>query len=162
MAGIRGLDLSKNLLPSWDTVALIASELPALETLAVKYIDWFFVMSSATYLFLNSYNRLCMPADASLFETAFSRLRELQITSTLTTWAEVRRLVSLMPSLRVLEVGYNRLHSLGPLGSDSLPDDTRLEVLNLDGNWLCRWSELCQALEWFTGYAISSVIRTSR
>ena len=34
--GIRGLDLSKSLLPSWDVVALIVDELPILETLSVK------------------------------------------------------------------------------------------------------------------------------
>ena len=33
---IRGLDLSMNLLPSWDVVALISSELPSLERLALK------------------------------------------------------------------------------------------------------------------------------
>lgn len=33
---IRGLDLSMNLLPSWDDVALISSELPSLERLALK------------------------------------------------------------------------------------------------------------------------------
>lgn len=35
--GIRGLDLSKNLLPSWDVVASIVEELPVLEAIALKY-----------------------------------------------------------------------------------------------------------------------------
>lgn len=34
--GIRGLDLSKNLLPSWDVIAAITSELPNLQRLALK------------------------------------------------------------------------------------------------------------------------------
>ena len=34
--GIRGLDLSKNLFPSWDVVTLIVAELPQLERLALK------------------------------------------------------------------------------------------------------------------------------
>lgn len=35
-AGVRGLDLSKNLLPSWEVVALIVTELDHLERLALK------------------------------------------------------------------------------------------------------------------------------
>lgn len=33
---VRGVDLSSNLLPSWDVVALIVTELPLLERLALK------------------------------------------------------------------------------------------------------------------------------
>jgi hypothetical protein len=33
---IQGLDLSSSLLPSWEEVALIAKELPALQRLALK------------------------------------------------------------------------------------------------------------------------------
>lgn len=35
-ADVQGLDLTKNLLPTWDTVALIAKELVFLERLALK------------------------------------------------------------------------------------------------------------------------------
>jgi tubulin-specific chaperone E len=34
---VRGIDLSSNLLPSWDVVTLIAAELPMLQRLALKY-----------------------------------------------------------------------------------------------------------------------------
>ena len=34
--GIRGLDLTKSLIPSWDTIAEITRELPLLERLALK------------------------------------------------------------------------------------------------------------------------------
>lgn len=34
--GIRGLDLSKNLIPSWDTVADITIEMPNLRSLRLK------------------------------------------------------------------------------------------------------------------------------
>ena len=36
LADIRGLDLSKCLIPSWDVVADIAAELPNLQRLALK------------------------------------------------------------------------------------------------------------------------------
>jgi hypothetical protein len=35
---IKGVDLSYNLIPSWDIVARIATELPSLERLAMKYV----------------------------------------------------------------------------------------------------------------------------
>ena len=34
--GVRGLDLTRSLIPSWDTVAEITRELPLLERLALK------------------------------------------------------------------------------------------------------------------------------
>jgi hypothetical protein len=37
-ADVRGVDLSANILPSWDMVALIAIELPLLERLALKCV----------------------------------------------------------------------------------------------------------------------------
>lgn len=37
VAGVKTLDLSYSLIPSWDVVALIADELPQLERLALKY-----------------------------------------------------------------------------------------------------------------------------
>jgi hypothetical protein len=35
---VRGVDLSYSLIPSWDVVALIVIELPALERLFLKYV----------------------------------------------------------------------------------------------------------------------------
>lgn len=37
ISGVRTLDLSYSLIPSWDIVVLIADELPQLERLALKY-----------------------------------------------------------------------------------------------------------------------------
>lgn len=34
---VKGVDLSYSLIPSWDVVALIATELPSLERLSLKY-----------------------------------------------------------------------------------------------------------------------------
>src|ERR1700753_3087104 len=47
VSGIRGLDLSKSLIPSWDTVAEITSELPLLERLALKLVP--LILSPPTY-----------------------------------------------------------------------------------------------------------------
>ncbi|GJE87126.1 RNI-like protein [Phanerochaete sordida] len=131
-AGIRGLDLSKNLLPSWDTVSSIVSELPALETLA-----------------LNG-NRLVMPSLATPKLTeAFSGIKELQISSTLTTWSEACSLVNCMPLLRVLEMGYNLLEKLAVNDDAPRTGHPTLQAINFDGNSLKIWSDICTALSSF-------------
>ncbi|EKM55323.1 uncharacterized protein PHACADRAFT_173426 [Phanerochaete carnosa HHB-10118-sp] len=133
---IRGLDLSKSLLPSWDVVTFIVSELPALETLA-----------------LND-NRLAMPSFSTpRFSEAFSKIKELQISSTLTRWSETMHLVSCMPSLCILETGYNRLERLAI--TDGAPqthaEHSTLRAINFDGNSLHSWSDICSALASFMG-----------
>ncbi|KAI9460039.1 hypothetical protein F5148DRAFT_1217935 [Russula earlei] len=125
-SNIRGVDLSYCLVPSWDVVALIAIELPYLERLA-----------------LNN-NRLQPPSNSTLGRDAFLYLTELQLNSTLMSWQAIIDVISLMPRLQQLESGYNRLQSL----SSSSPDHSEpvLVTLNLEGNQLSSWSEICQAL----------------
>jgi tubulin-specific chaperone E len=146
------LDLSINLFPSWDTVALIAVELPALESLSLKYALRIICYLFRSHALVFSHNRLAMPANITAFKAAFSKLRELQISSTLVTWAQLRELISCMPSLRLLEAGYNRLHSLECSASPSKMEDPALQVINLDGNCLSQWSAVCDSFELFTGY----------
>lgn len=93
-----------------------------------------------------------MPLDITAFKAAFSKLRELQISSTLATWTQVRELVSYMPSLQLLEAGYNRLHSLDLFTSHNTMEDSSLQVINLDGNSLSQWSAVCGSLGPFTRY----------
>ncbi|KIP12320.1 hypothetical protein PHLGIDRAFT_98272 [Phlebiopsis gigantea 11061_1 CR5-6] len=134
-SGIRGLDLSKSLLSSWDAIAQIVSELPALGNLVLNQ------------------NRLSLPSNIPTFRAAFSRIRELQINSTLTTWTDLRRLVGCMPSLTRVESGYNRLHSLSD-GPDTTANNAAvsltLQEINLDGNFLQKWSAVYSALTDFT------------
>ncbi|KAI0811010.1 hypothetical protein BC629DRAFT_1580180 [Irpex lacteus] len=125
--GIRGLDLSKNLLPSWDIVALIVAELPRLQRLALNH------------------NRLAMPQDTMRFSSAFSAIQELQLNTTLIPWGDVKQLVRHMPSLTALEYGYNRLSSLRTAGNDPAENtitNTELRVINFDGNELTHWAEI--------------------
>lgn len=39
LPGIRGLDLTRSLIPSWDTIAEITREVPLLERLALKWVS---------------------------------------------------------------------------------------------------------------------------
>ncbi|KAI0690587.1 hypothetical protein BC835DRAFT_173148 [Cytidiella melzeri] len=133
--GIRGLDLSKNLIPSWDIVALVVTELPLLKRLAVNQ------------------NRLAMPQDTTLFAAAFSTIQELQLSSTLTPWIDIQQLIRHMPCLTVIECGYNRLTTLPEAPGNSVAFtqvNTPLRTVNFDGNELCIWKEVVAALRCYT------------
>ncbi|KAH9060015.1 hypothetical protein EDB87DRAFT_1618027 [Lactarius vividus] len=126
---IKGVDLSHSLIPSWDVVALIATELPSLERLA-----------------LNN-NRLRPPSDLKLVTDAFSCIVELQLNATLMTWQAILDVITLMPRLDRLESGYNRLEALTPLPPrHPVPAVT---TINLDCNQLSSWAETFQALSPF-------------
>ncbi|PCH37710.1 RNI-like protein, partial [Wolfiporia cocos MD-104 SS10] len=132
--GIRGLDLSRNLLPSWDMVASIASQLPQLQRLALNQ------------------NRLSPLQGTSYSQSAFCDLQELQLNATLTTWEEMEAIIKYMPVLRSVEMGYNRLQHLSHgnrLGAQSGMDT--LAELNLDGNALHSWRTICAGLRSYPG-----------
>ncbi|KAG6854713.1 hypothetical protein C0991_002426 [Blastosporella zonata] len=115
---IRGLDLSKTLLPSWDVVASIACELPALTRL---------------YPEIFSRNRLLPPTNAAIMESAFLNLTELQLNGTLLPWSEMQDATAAMPNLEIIEMGYNSLKYLHT--SDEYPPIKKtVRVINLDSN----------------------------
>ncbi|TFY71866.1 hypothetical protein EVG20_g1128 [Dentipellis fragilis] len=127
----KGVDLSYSLIPSWDVIALIARELPLLERLA-----------------LNN-DRLQAFSSAFLATNAFQGLTELELNATLMTWQEMLDVVTLMPILKQVEMGYNRLTKLLPARYPD-PFDSGIEVVNLDGNQLSDWTDVCRALAPFT------------
>ncbi|KAG2077874.1 hypothetical protein BDR04DRAFT_431142 [Suillus decipiens] len=129
---IRGLDLSATLLSSWDAVAMITTELPRLERLA-----------------LNSRNRLTPPS-SHLPASAWLRLSELQLNGTWTSWEEFTSIAMLMPQLRIVELGYNELTSLSYANISAVLD--RIEIINLDSNKLEDWRHIVEALKPCTSY----------
>ncbi|TFY76586.1 hypothetical protein EWM64_g7423, partial [Hericium alpestre] len=63
-------------------------------------------------------------------------------------WLDMLDVTSLMPSLKLVEMGYNRLTRLTPPAAHhKLPP---LELVNLDGNSLSDWPNICQALAPFS------------
>ncbi|CCM04714.1 uncharacterized protein FIBRA_06901 [Fibroporia radiculosa] len=127
--GTRGLDLSKNLIRSWDVVAMITDQLPQLHRLALNQ------------------NRLQPPTGAFRGASAFRHLRELQLNATLTEWHAMQRIIVDMPVLRSVEMGYNRLEHLFSDNSclGSVKNST-LEDLNFDTNRISNWLTVCDAL----------------
>ncbi|KLO19152.1 RNI-like protein [Schizopora paradoxa] len=145
---IRGLNLSKNLIASWDMVAFIASELPKLEVLDLS---------------LNRFARL--QNSAATFTSSFANLRELRINQTLISWPEVITLVSAMSNLRYLEIGYNRLRQLQGSSvvknnnTQSVSGATNLQTVNFDGNELEEWNDAAMSLTIFP--SVERVILTA-
>ncbi|KAH9901505.1 hypothetical protein C8Q73DRAFT_678068 [Cubamyces lactineus] len=133
--GIRGLDLSKNLLPGWDVVASIATELRDLRSLSLNQ------------------NRLRPPQLLRPDTAAFRRLEDLQLNGTLTTWDEFRTVLIFLPSLRTVELGYNRLQNL-VTEQDSQnrgEPNTTLHSINLDSNSLENFGDMCCAMRSLLG-----------
>ncbi|KZV65417.1 hypothetical protein PENSPDRAFT_655794 [Peniophora sp. CONT] len=127
-SNLRGVDLSYSLIPSWDVISLIGEELPSLERLALN----------------NNRFRLFTERPSS---RAFSKLIELQLSGTMTTWKEMLDIISYMPALKHVEMGYNRLKSLSLDDEHGRPTACGLELVNLDNNPLHDWLEIVGALK---------------
>ncbi|KAF9652922.1 hypothetical protein BDM02DRAFT_3183259 [Thelephora ganbajun] len=128
---IRGLDLARSLISSWDTIAEITRELPLLERLAL------------------SQNRFTLPSGAIELSSAFLNLQELQLNKTLLTWIDFTEyLLPRLPKLTSIELGYNRLDHLSDGTTERMPPttNTKLSTVNFDGNSLNNWSEICLSL----------------
>jgi hypothetical protein len=150
---IRGLDLSMNLLPSWDVVAMIVRELPALQRLALKSVLCSYTLTASIDV-LSSRNRFQPVADRSTMIAAFTGLTELQLNGTLMTWSDMQAAIADMPNLRIVEMGYNRLASLSTPATH-LPDNRALQVINLDSNVCSDWVHVYNSLRQYVSYVFS-------
>jgi hypothetical protein len=145
---LRGVDLSFSLIPRWDMIEVIAGELLFLERLILKSVfrspcKTLVIMTSPKRLLSN--NRFQPFSGPDLRAQSFRRLTELQLSGTLMSWKAMLDVIMRMPSLKHIEMGYNRLTTLGsdqPRG----PVDPVLELINLDSNQLSEWDSICHAL----------------
>ncbi|KZP01132.1 hypothetical protein CALVIDRAFT_559777 [Calocera viscosa TUFC12733] len=118
---LRTLDLSKNLLPSWEVVALIVRQLEMLDSLSLNQ---------------NRFLPLTVPP------APMPSLTQLQANDTLLPWSSLPFLSSALPNLQILQMGYNRLSQLSPLPG-ALQE---VASLNLEGNALSSWESTILAL----------------
>ncbi|XP_064622047.1 tubulin-specific chaperone E-like [Lineus longissimus] len=117
---LRDLDISKTLLPSWEEVARITTQLKHLTSLNV------------------SDNRLQLPRNPDLLAKAFQKLKTLYLNRMDLNFSEVLACSDLWPKLETLHLCYNNINKLCPLDGKL----QNLEFLNLEGNSLENWDEL--------------------
>ncbi|KAG5354078.1 hypothetical protein C0989_009776 [Termitomyces sp. Mn162] len=134
-SNIHGLDLSKNLIPSWDVVASIARELPLLERLCLNL------------------NRLLPGTDFAVMESAFVNLTELQLNGTMMSWSEMQNATANMPNLEFIEFGYNALTRLRN-DDDTPPVNKTVRVINLDSNTCSDWVHIWESIRHYISYVL--------
>ncbi|KAF8798138.1 RNI-like protein [Phlegmacium glaucopus] len=135
---VRGLDLSSNLLPSWEIIAEITRELPLLRRLSLNR------------------NRLQLPSNIQSMEGAFQSLTDLQLNATFLSWTEIQTITSTMPKLQLIEMGYNQLSCLSGVIRSY---DCNVQVINLDTNNCSDWVHLCTS---FSEYrSLQRIVLTS-
>lgn len=146
---IRDLDLSFTLVSSWASVAHIASELPLLQRLSLKLVSSLCPFSIAQFTNgrIDSRLRLFSLERDGAFSSAFLNLTEIQLNGTLLSWSEVNGIITQMPALRGLEMGYNHLSSLSTGGgSDPRGPHPTLQTLNLENNELAEWTIIASSI----------------
>ncbi|NXM69181.1 TBCE protein, partial [Serilophus lunatus] len=113
-ANMRHINLSKNLISSWETVIAIASQVQNLETLNV------------------SENKMKFPSASTSISSAFSNLKILALNQTEITWTEVLLCAQGWPALEELYLSSNNITVL------ERPDNVlqTLKLLDLSDNQL--------------------------
>uniref|UniRef100_A0A8C3CLW4 Tubulin-specific chaperone E n=1 Tax=Cairina moschata TaxID=8855 RepID=A0A8C3CLW4_CAIMO len=116
------INLSKNLLSSWDTVTDIASQVPNLETLNI------------------SENKIKFPSTSISVSNVFSKLKVLALNQTEITWTEVLVCAQGWPALEELYLTSNNITVL------ERPDNVlqTLKLLDLSDNQLLDGDQLHQ------------------
>ncbi|KFZ50545.1 Tubulin-specific chaperone E, partial [Antrostomus carolinensis] len=119
-ANIRHINLSKNLISSWETVTAIASQLQNLETLNI------------------SENKIKFPSTSTSLSSVFSKLRILALNQTEITWTEVLLCAPGWPALEELYLSSNNITVL------ERPDNVlqTLKLLDLSDNQLLDGNQL--------------------
>ncbi|KAI8145852.1 hypothetical protein BJV82DRAFT_602482 [Fennellomyces sp. T-0311] len=123
---IRDLDLSKNLVRSWDTLADIVIQLEKL-----------------TILRLNHCRIESPPDDPSVLMrngvSPFAQLTTLGLSNTQIPWKQVERLEPLLPNLEELQLGRNQIDAIENVTPNQFQ---RLKWINLEDNTIHQWKAI--------------------
>ncbi|CAG8530518.1 4923_t:CDS:10 [Paraglomus occultum] len=131
---IIDLNLSKNLLSDWETVARICEQLKKLQILRLNY---------------NRFQPLQSPPPQ--FIEAFKNLKSLSLNYTRISWSQVELLEPSLPNLDNLQLGFNNMRHFGTSDTKrSQPNDRlvhgfrKLKILNLESNGIDSWEEVAR------------------
>ena len=117
---IEELDISKNLLVSWDEILMICDQLPKLHWLNV------------------SENLLSVPG--SLGSVQYPNLRTLICGTMSLSWSEVCQIGKAFPDVEEFRAPLNKIENLDLIEGIFL----KLKLLDLEGNKIQHWSEVCK------------------
>ncbi|CAO3577068.1 unnamed protein product [Absidia cylindrospora] len=120
---IEDIDLSKNLINDWTTVASITSQLPCLSMLRLNHI------------------RLLPPSDTLLNSTTpspFQHLKTLVLCNTHITWNQILQLEPLLLHLEDLQLSGNGIKEL----DRPLTHLKKLKCINLEDNCIQNWNQV--------------------
>ncbi len=115
---ITELDLSKNLIPTWEVVAGLCGQLKQLKRLSL------------------SENRLQIPATPSSLKSSFANLQDLFLNYLNLTWPMVADCASMWPQLKNLHLCFNQISTIDKLRPGTFET---LELLNVEGNQISEW-----------------------
>ncbi|KAL8623864.1 hypothetical protein ACOMHN_002192 [Nucella lapillus] len=117
---VTELDLSLNLLASWDMVATICQQLPHLNNLHV------------------SENRLASPENPHLLAPAFSKVTTLYLNKMALTWQQVSECCVMFPCVELLYLCENCIETL----SEPKGGLHNLTMITLEANRISSWDEV--------------------
>ncbi|XP_072035122.1 tubulin-specific chaperone E-like isoform X2 [Amphiura filiformis] len=121
LPNITELNISKNLIPSWEEVSKMTRQMPKLILLNL------------------SENRLVLPSNPVSLATAFSRLQDLVLNNMDLDWEQVMVCAPMWPQLRKLFLCYNKIAAINRVQADLFQ---HLELLNLESNQITDWQQV--------------------
>ncbi|XP_070577228.1 tubulin-specific chaperone E-like [Ptychodera flava] len=117
---VTELDLSKNLLSSWEEVAKITRSMKSLKVLKL------------------SENLVELPSEPSVMTPAFQNVETLFINHMKLTWSEVVAIAAMFQNLKNLHVCFNQISKVEK--NENIFQS--LELLNLESNHISEWNQV--------------------
>ncbi|RIA87419.1 hypothetical protein C1645_286960 [Glomus cerebriforme] len=129
---IIDLNLSKNLLSDWDTIASICEQLQKLEVLRLNY------------------NRFQVLETSPRLPNTFTNLKSLSLNYTRISWKQIELLEPNFPSLENLQLGFNNIklsedfneNNKDTLKNDKIKGFSKLKIINLESNIISNFDEI--------------------
>ncbi|KAJ1910561.1 hypothetical protein H4219_006179, partial [Mycoemilia scoparia] len=112
ISGIKELNLSRNLLSTWDEIHNIISKLPNLESIDI------------------SFN--CFEINETIKYPQFLKLKTLKLNGAYQSWPQILAIISMMPNLEQLEMAFNKLTDLNIPNNIEVP--LNLQLISLENN----------------------------
>ncbi|XP_012251255.2 tubulin-specific chaperone E isoform X2 [Athalia rosae] len=119
---LNEIDISKNLINSWEIISDICIQLHRLIKLNV------------------SENKLPVDVDLSPFKESFSKVNQLTMAKMKYNWEDVQKCIEMFPAIRELSISFNAVNTLEkPRDCSNM---MKITALTLEGNLIDSWNEV--------------------